>query len=314
MRVVVALGGNAVLARGESPDADIQERHVRQAVRGLLPLARTHELVITHGNGPQVGVLAVESTTDQSLSRPYPLDVLGAQTQGMIGYWLLQALDEQLPGSPTAGVITRTLVSSSDPAFDDPQKFVGPVYQGESAKRLASEYAWTVRPDGMGLRRVVPSPAPLAIIEIPLIRRLVNSGVTVVCAGGGGIPVVRGPFGTLTGVEAVVDKDATAALLAEELDADALLMLTDVTAVFTDYGTDDERPIRLTRPASLRSLKFPAGSMAPKVNAACRFVERTGGLAGIGALVDAEAILKGRAGTVVTPTGTLAVSAPQAGG
>ncbi|HVA73316.1 MAG TPA: carbamate kinase [Acidimicrobiales bacterium] len=304
MRVVVALGGNAVLTRGEAPDADIQEHHVRAAVQALLPLARAHQLVLTHGNGPQVGALALESAKDPALTRPYPLDVLSAQTQGMIGYWLLQALDEGSPGTAVAALITRTIVSLSDPAFVDPQKFVGPVYEEDEARRIASQSGWIVKVDGPYWRRVVASPSPLGIVEIPLIRTLVDAGVMVVCAGGGGIPVSRDPSGRLTGVEAVVDKDATAALLAEQLGADALLMLTDVAAVFRDYGTDRERPIHLTEPTFLRSLQFPTGSMGPKVDAACRFVERTGGIAGIGALAEAEAILKGRAGTLVMPRGS----------
>lgn len=301
MRVLVALGGNAVLTRGEPPDADIQEHHVRAAVQALLPVARSHELVLTHGNGPQVGVLAVESATDPSLTRPYPLDVLTAQTQGMIGYWLLQALEEGLPGAAVAALVSRTIVSESDPAFTDPQKFVGPVYGAEEARRIAEQSRWVVKADGPYWRRVVPSPAPVGILEIPLIRTLVDSGVTVVCSGGGGIPVVREPTGRLKGVEAVVDKDATAALLAEQLGAEVLLMLTDVAAVFRDYDTDHQAPIHLTTPPLLRSLRFPGGSMGPKVDAACRFVERTGGIAGIGALAEAEAILKGRAGTLVMP-------------
>ena len=303
MRIVVALGGNAVLARGEPPDAGIQERHVQEAVEALVPLVTSHQLVFTHGNGPQVGLLALESSMDPSLTRPYPLDVMSAQTQGMIGYWVLQALHDELPGTPVAGIITRTLVSRSDDAFGDPRKFVGPAYDERRARRVANRFGWTVRSDGACWRRVVPSPAPVEILEIALIRRLVNSGVTVVCAGGGGIPVARDPAGKLAGVEGVVDKDLTAALLAEGLDAEALLILTDVEAVFADFSTPDQRPIRHASPDFLRSLDFPPGSMGPKVEAACRFVDRTGGFAGIGALGDAHAILEGRAGTTITVTG-----------
>ena len=310
MRVVVALGGNAVLTRGEPPDAGIQEQHIRAAVAALVPLVTTHQLVFTHGNGPQVGVLAVESSKDPSLTRPYPLDVLSAQTQGMIGYWLLQALHDELPGTPVAGIITRTLVSRSDVAFGDPRKFVGPAYDEKGARQVADRFGWTVRADGACWRRVVPSPAPVEILEIPLIRRLVNTGVMVVCAGGGGIPVARDPAGRLVGVEGVVDKDLTAALLAEELDADALLILTDVEAVFSDFNTPRQRPIRHASPDLLRSLELPPGSMGPKVEAACRFVERTAGFAGIGALGEAAAILEGRAGTAVTATGRPPLSVP----
>lgn len=307
MRIVVALGGNALLARGEKPDAGIQEHHVRAAVRGLLPLLRAHELVITHGNGPQVGLLAMESANDSSRAYPYPLDVLTAQTQGMIGYWLVQALAGELPGVAAAGVITRTLVSATDPAFEDPQKFVGTVYDEDAATRLMRGHGWSVKGDGDYWRRVVPSPAPVAILEMPLIRKLVDSGIVPVCAGGGGIPVKRDAYG-FAGVEAVVDKDFSSALVAEELGAHFLLLLTDVANVFADYGSDSERPVRLASPASLRSLTLPHGSMGAKVEAACRFVERTGGVAGIGALEQAESILEGRAGTVVTSTGTLAAA------
>lgn len=303
MRVVVALGGNALLVRGESPDADIQLHHVRSAVEALVPLASDHQLILTHGNGPQVGVLALESAKDPALTRPYPLDVLSAQTQGMIGYWLLQELERALPNRKLAALITRTLVDGRDPAFDDPQKFVGPVYEEPEATRLASQFGWVVKADGRYFRRVVASPAPIEIVDMPLILELVNNNVTVICAGGGGVPVVSDESGRLSGVEAVVDKDATAAILAERAEADALLMLTDVAAVYSAYKTDHERPIRVTGPAFLRSLQFPPGSMKPKVEAACRFVERTGRMAAIGALSDAAAILAGDAGTVIAPAG-----------
>lgn len=303
MRLVVALGGNALLLRGESPDAEIQRHHVRAAVEAMTPLASSHQMVLTHGNGPQVGVLALESTEDPALTRPYPLDVLSAQTQGMIGYWLLQELERSLPGRRFAALVTRTLVDAGDPAFGDPQKFVGAIYSEDEARRMATRYGWVVRPDGRFWRRVVASPSPLQVLEMPLITDLVEGGATVICAGGGGIAVAHDSSGGLHGVEAVVDKDATAAILAEGVGADALLMLTDVGAVYSAYKTDHERPIRLTGPAFLRSMRFPAGSMKPKVDAACRFVERTGGLAAIGALCDAAAILEGKAGTLVTPDG-----------
>ena len=306
MRIVAALGGNALLQRGEQPDSGIQAERVRDAVAALAPLARDHELVITHGNGPQVGLLALESAKDPSLSRPYPFDVLGAETQGMIGYWLLQALQNALPGRDVAAFVTQTLVDLDDPAFTDPTKFVGPAYDEAEARRLARAAGWTVKPDGPFWRRVVPSPTPRGIVEIELVRRLVETGAVVVCAGGGGVPVVRNGGGHLHGVEAVVDKDAAAALLAEGLDADVLLLLTDVAAVQAGFGTPEARPIGATTPAQLRAQPFPAGSMGPKVEAVCGFVERTGGVAAIGALADAEAILAGTAGTVVTPAGVAA--------
>ncbi|HEX4902007.1 MAG TPA: carbamate kinase [Acidimicrobiales bacterium] len=303
MRIVVALGGNALLERGQRPDAEVQERNVARAVRALAPLAAEHELVITHGNGPQVGVLALQSASDPHLTTPYPFDVLGAQTQGMIGYWILQAMQNTLPGRQVAAIINQTLVAADDPAFADPTKFVGEVYTEEEAHRLAAERGWSVKPDGDHWRRVVGSPKPQRVVETRLIRLLLNSGALVVCAGGGGVPVVRNEAGELEGVEAVVDKDLTASVLAESLEADALLVLTDVPEVQHDFGTPRARPIRRATPAALRRESFPAGSMGPKVEAVCRFVELTGDMAAIGRLEDAVAILRGEAGTVVTPSG-----------
>lgn len=305
MRLVVALGGNALLKRGQTPDNDVQEANVRIAVEALAPLAHEHELVVTHGNGPQVGVLALESAADPNLTVPYPFDVLGAQTQGMIGYWLLQALQNELPGRQIAAIINQTLVSAADAAFSNPTKFIGEVYNEARAHLLASERGWTVKPDGPHWRRVVASPAPQRVVETRLIRLLLSNGAVVVCAGGGGVPVVRNDLGRLDGVEAVVDKDSTASILAQALDADALLILTDVANVFRDFGTPTQTAITSSTPAAMRDHDFPAGSMGPKVEAACRFVEITGGIAGIGRLEDAVAILAGTAGTVLTPTGLL---------
>jgi carbamate kinase len=299
MRVVAALGGNALVQRGEPPDSAIQQAHIARAVRALAPLAGDHDLIITHGNGPQVGLLAMESASDPALTRPYPFDVLGAQTQGMIGYWLVQALQNALPGRLAGCLVCRTLVSADDPAFASPVKFVGPVYAEASARKLAADYGWQVRQDGTAWRRVVPSPEPVELLDLPLISELVAAGVIVVCAGGGGVPVTRDAAGFLRGAEAVVDKDLTAALLARALHADALLLLTDVDCVQDKYGTQQARPIRLATPGELRALQFPPGSMGPKVDAACRFVEAAGAMAAIGRLEDAEALLYRKAGTVV---------------
>ncbi len=322
MKVVAALGGNALLERGERPDSDIQESHIARAAAALSPLLREHDLVITHGNGPQVGVLAVESAGDTSLSRPYPFDVLGAQTQGMIGYWLIQALDRAATrdaaqrgvldhgaahggrwAKPVVCLICRTLVKADDPAFAEPTKFVGPVYDQATASALGARHGWEMRRDGQAWRRVVPSPEPASLVELDMIRLLAGRGVTVICAGGGGIPVVADDEGGLRGVEAVVDKDLTAALLAEEIGADALLLLTDVPAVLDGYGTAGARPIRRVTPAQLRGRlaagAFAAGSMGPKVEAACRFAAATGGMAAIGRLDDAQVLLDGTAGTIV---------------
>ena len=303
MRIVAALGGNALLRRGEKPDAYVKAANVARAVAALAPLADEHELVLTHGNGPQVGVLALQSASDPQLSTPYPFDVLGAQTQGMIGYWLLQALQNNLPGRQVASIINQTLVAASDPALMNPTKFIGEVYDEATAKRLAQERGWVVRPDGEHWRRVVGSPRPQRVVETRLIRLLLNSGAVVVCAGGGGVPVIRNEHGLLSGVEAVVDKDLTTSVLAEALDADVLLILTDVPNVVRGYGTPDAEPVLRATPASLQREGFTAGSMGPKVDAACRFVEVTGDMAAIGRLEDAQDILAGRAGTIITPGG-----------
>ena len=303
MRIVVALGGNALLRRGDKPDADIQIANVQLAAAQLAKLANEHELIITHGNGPQVGVLALESANDERLSRAYPLDTLGAETQGMIGYWLLQAMHNALPGRQVATMVCQTLVLSGDPAFANPTKFVGEVYDEETAKRIARERGWVVKADGEHFRRVVGSPAPQRVIETRLIRNLVNSGAVVICAGGGGVPVIRNEKGQLQGAEAVIDKDLTAAVLAEDLEADALIILTDVDGVYEGYGTAHARMVKRATPMRLREMGLPAGSMGPKVEAACRFVELTGDMAAIGRLEDAVDIIAGHSGTIVTPGG-----------
>ncbi|MCE9620861.1 MAG: carbamate kinase [Actinomycetia bacterium] len=298
MRVVVALGGNALLRRGERPDAEPQRRNVLHAAESLVALAAAHELIVTHGNGPQVGVLAVESASDPMLTRPFPLDHLGAETQGLIGYWLAQALRNAMPARQVAAVLTQCVVVADDPAFDKPTKFVGPTYDEATARRLAEQQNWTVTRDGDYWRRVVASPEPHRIVESETIRMLTEAGVLVVCAGGGGVPVIE-VAGELRGVEAVIDKDLTAALLAEVLAADALLLLTDVVGVESDFGRPDSQVIRDTTPSELRARTFPAGSMGPKVDAACRFVERTGGVAAIGSLTEAATALAGTTGTFI---------------
>jgi carbamate kinase len=299
MRVVVALGGNALLQRGEAPIAELQQEHVIAAVHALAPLALDHDLVITHGNGPQVGLLALESALDPALPHPYPLDALVAETQGLIGYFLLQSLENALPGRQIVGLITQTLVDADDPAFANPTKFVGSVYDEVEARTKAGRWGWQVRPDGDSWRRVVASPEPRGIIELPTVKVLLADGAVVICAGGGGIPVCRSPNGQLHGVEAVVDKDTSTALLAENLAADALLLLTDVPAVELDYGRPNARSIDRISADELERMPFPAGSMGPKVAAACRFVRTTHKVAAIGRLADAAELLSGRAGTTI---------------
>jgi carbamate kinase len=299
MRVVVALGGNALLERGERPDAVIQRRHVRQAAATLAPLAADHQIVLCHGNGPQVGLLALESQADASLSRPYPLDVLVAQTQGMIGYWLVQELRNAGVAQPAVCVVSQTVVDQADPAFANPTKFIGASYDKDEAQTLAATMGWTIAADGSRWRRVVASPRPLGLVEIDTVCSLAKAGALVVCGGGGGVPVIRSNAGELTGVEAVVDKDLTAAGLAITLKADRLLVLTDVPAIIDGYGTPDARPIQAIDTDALSAMTFPAGSMGPKVEACIHFVRASGQPAAIGALTDAADILAGRAGTTI---------------
>lgn len=295
MRLVVALGGNALLRRGEPAEAATQRTHVLEAASALAALAVDHELVITHGNGPQVGLLALEADAYKAVT-PYPLDILGAESQGMIGYLLVQALGGELQEREVVALLTQVVVDRDDPAFSRPTKPIGPIYDEPEARRLAAAYGWSVARDGRHFRRVVPSPEPRQIVELASVTRLLDSGAVVVCAGGGGVPVVRAGS-RLEGVEAVIDKDLTAALLAEGLSADRLLMLTDVPYVERDWGLSSATPIVETTPVELRSLPFAAGSMGPKVEAACRFVERSGGRAAIGALFELAAVARAEAGT-----------------
>lgn len=301
-KIVVALGGNALLQRGEPPTAQVQRGHAHEAIAAIAKLAREHELVVTHGNGPQVGLLALQAAAYTDVA-PYPLDVLGAESEGMIGYVIEQELENQLPGRTVATVLTQTVVELDDPAFGHPTKFVGAIYSEEQARALAAEFNWSIAPDNSHFRRVVPSPEPRRIVELSAIRTLVEAGVLVVCSGGGGVPVSVDERGAIHGVEAVIDKDLAAELLARGVGADMLVMLTDVEAVIDGYGEPDARPIRRTTPSELRSRSFASGSMGPKVEAACRFVEATGGTAAIGSLDQAVEIVAGAAGTLVTPDG-----------
>ena len=301
-RLVVALGGNALLRRGEPMTAEIQRGHAGEAMEEVAALAAAHDVVLTHGNGPQVGLLALQASAYTDVP-PYPLDVLGAETEGMIGYVLEQELRNRLPGRAAVTVLTQIVVDAADPAFQHPTKPIGPIYTEEQARQLEAERGWSIAPDGDHYRRVVASPEPLQIVELSAIRMLVDAGAIVVCSGGGGIPVTMNGAGTLQGVEAVIDKDLAGELLARSVDADFLLMLTDVPAVMRDWGTAGERPIERTSPSELRSMEFARGSMGPKVEAACRFVEATGRRAAIGSLEDASRIIAGEAGTLVVPDG-----------
>lgn len=302
MRIVIALGGNALLQRGQKPDASEQIANVDIAVDALAPVAKEHELVVTHGNGPQVGVIALQSANDPHLSEPYPFDTLGAMTQGMIGYWLQHAFKNALPDREVVCTVNQTLVDANDPALDNPTKFVGEVYNEEEAKELEAERGWVMKADGKYFRRVVGSPIPQSIVEINTVKNLVENGTTVICSGGGGIPVIK-EDGKYKGLEAVIDKDRSGAVLSEDLKADIFMILTDVPAVLDNYGTQDECEINRATPEELRKKGFADGSMGPKVEAACQFVERTGGVAAIGRLADAQQIIAGTAGTIITSDG-----------
>ncbi len=305
MRVVAALGGNALLRRGQPMTAENQRANVAVAARALAPIALAHDLILTHGNGPQVGLLALQNNAYRP-DETYPLDILDAETEGMIGYLLEQELGNLLPlDRHLATLLTQIRVDPHDPAFANPTKPIGPIYSRETADRLAAEKGWRMAPDGTSFRRVVPSPQPLEIVELGVIESLVRAGVLVVCAGGGGIPVAEQPDGSFAGVEAVIDKDFAGALLATALHADAFLMLTDVDAVYADWGTPSSWPILRASPDAMAERAFASGSMGPKVEAACRFVRSGGGFAAIGSLADAGAMLRGEAGTIVSATAAL---------
>ena len=302
MLVVTALGGNALLRRGEAMTAENQRRNVRIAAEALAPIAREHQLVITHGNGPQVGLLALQGAAYDKVET-YPFDVLGAQTEGMIGYMIEQELGNLLPFErPFATLLTMIEVDPADPAFSNPTKFIGPVYEKPDADRVGAEKGWTFKADGDKWRRVVASPLPKRVFALRPIKWLLERNTVVIAAGGGGIPTMYEPGRErhLIGVEAVIDKDFASELLARELGADLFVMLTDADAVYLDWGKPNQRAIRRVSPAAVTEFQFPAGSMGPKVDAARMFAEGTGKRAAIGALQDLPRMVVGAAGTTVT--------------
>jgi len=301
MRIVIALGGNALLKRGEPMTAGHQRANVRVAAAALARVAADHELVISHGNGPQVGLLALQGAAYQDVEA-YPLDILGAETQGMIGYLVEQEVGNLLPMErPLATLLTMVEVDPDDPAFTDPTKFVGPIYDEAEAKALADEKGWVVKPDGAHWRRVVPSPRPRRIFELRPMRWLLEQGAVVICAGGGGIPTMyaRDAQRELVGVEAVIDKDLASSLLARDLDADLFVMATDVDGVYRDWGGPAQARIDRATPDELDAMDLPAGSMGPKVAAATEFARASGKRAAIGSLDDIDALVAGRGGTQV---------------
>ena len=300
MLVVIALGGNALLRRGEPLEAEVQRRNVEVAASAISEVTSEHSIVVTHGNGPQVGFLALQAAAYREVA-PYPLDVLGAESEGMIGYLLERELRNRIAGRDIATLLTQVEVDPADPAFDSPTKPIGPIYQEVAARRLEMEHGWTMIREQDWFRRAVPSPRPQRILELETIALLVRAGVIVVCAGGGGIPVVVSPTGAITGVEAVIDKDHSAGLLAAGLGAQFALFLTDVEGVYKSFPPDGAPAIRRAVPSDLCGLSLDPGSMGPKVAAACEFVTSTGGTAAIGRLQDAAAIIRGDKGTRIEP-------------
>ncbi|WP_108652374.1 carbamate kinase [Dongshaea marina] len=295
--VVVALGGNALLRRGEPLEADIQRKNIAVAAKTISEIAKEYNVVLVHGNGPQVGLLALQNNAYDKVS-PYPLDVLGAESQGMIGIMLVQELKNLMPEQDVTALLTQVQVNSDDPAFENPTKFIGPVYSEAEAKSLAEAKGWVVKPDGKFFRRVVPSPLPQHIVEGDAIEALIGRDHLVICTGGGGVPVTINNQ-QITGIEAVIDKDMSAAFLARQIKADHLLILTDADAVYLDWGKETQRALHQATPAELAEIPFDAGSMGPKIEASCEFVKATGGKVGIGALEDGLAILRGDKGTTI---------------
>ncbi|MBV1932223.1 MAG: carbamate kinase [Porticoccaceae bacterium] len=300
MRIVIALGGNALLQKDQPPEAELQQQNISAAARAIAEIANGHELAITHGNGPQVGLLALQAES-YSGAKPYPLDILDAESEGMLGYQVQQALMNALPERQIVALLTQVLVDEKDSAFKNPTKPVGAFYPPSERQELSEQHDWELAEFEKGLRRLVPSPEPKEILELPAIKLLVDHGMTVVCSGGGGIPVVHDSSGKFRGVAAVIDKDFTSALLATALEADVLLLLTDVDAVYQDWGKDNARPLKQATVGELRSITFETGTMAPKIEAACRFVEATGNFAYIGHLNQIANILAKQSGTKIMP-------------
>jgi carbamate kinase len=299
MRIVIALGGNALLRRGQPMTADNQRANIRVAAEAIAAVVPGNEIVVAHGNGPQVGLLALQAAAYHDVA-PYPLDVLGAQTEAMIGYVIEQELGNLLPAEQSlATVLTMIEVDRDDPAFGHPTKPIGPFYDHETTERLKSASGWAFAAVGNEFRRVVASPKPRRIVEIEPIRSLVGQGTIVICAGGGGIPTMYDECGTLHGVEAVIDKDHASALLAELLGADLLVIATDVDGVYTEWGTPRQARLDVVTPDDLSGLNLPIGSMGPKVEAAQDFARQTGNEAVIGSLDDIARIVDGTAGTRV---------------
>lgn len=312
--IVVALGGNAILRQGDAGTAEEQAANIRLACAALVGIvAAGHRLAIVHGNGPQVGNILLQNEEAAATVPALPLDACGAESQGLLGYLIQREMGVALAAAgirrPAATLLTQVLVDPDDPAFQNPTKPIGPFYTPQRARRLAEQRGYVMKADvRRGWRRVVASPEPRAIVEREAIAALLGSGAVVICCGGGGVPVWRDAQGRLWGVEAVIDKDLAAQRLAADLAADRLVILTDVTHVAVRWGQPDQLSLERTQLSVLRRYQqeghFAAGSMAPKVEAACRFVAAGGEFAVIGALEDAAAAAEGRTGTIVVPDAT----------
>lgn len=297
MRIVVALGGNALLQRGETLSYENQKSNIKKAVQSLKTIAEKHELLLVHGNGPQVGLIALQNEAYKEVE-PYPFDALGAETQGMIGYMIAHELDQVAPSKKTVAMMTRILVDENDTAFKNPNKFIGPVYDKEKAEKLALERKWVVKEDTKGYRRVVASPAPKKIIELEAIASLLSKGFNVICCGGGGIPIAESGS-ALKGVEAVVDKDRTACLLAKEINADAFVILSDVECIYENFGKETQKGVHFAPVDYLEKQDFAAGSMGPKVESVVNYVKNSNGFAAIGSLDKLESVVEKLSGTII---------------
>lgn len=301
MRIVIALGGNALLKRGEPMHYEVQQANVRMACQQIAKVLPGNELIITHGNGPQVGLIALQQNTYPDVPM-YPLDAIGAESVGMIGYMIARELTNVVPRSITVtNVLTQTEIDPNDPAFKHPTKPIGPIYTKEEAERLRQTNGWTMASDNDKFRRVVASPDPQRILGLSALKTLIENGHLVVCCGGGGVPVYFDKEGQLIGAEAVIDKDLASSLLAISVNADLFVIATDVEGVYTDWRKPSQSLIRQIDATSLRKLTFAQGSMAPKIEAACRFVGKTGKTAIIGALDQIEKVIDGKSGTLVHP-------------
>jgi len=298
MLIVLALGGNALLQRGEPQEEENLVNNIKRAVKAIANLAKDHTLILCHGNGPQVGLLSLQADAYHEV-KPYGLDVLCAESQGMIGYLLQRELNSELKDKTVVTLITQVIVDHNDPAFKQPSKPIGPFYSKEEANQYQQEKNWQFIEEKNGFRRIVPSPMPFEIVELPLIKLLVENRCLVICGGGGGISVFKNVNNQLVGIESIIDKDLTAAEIAIALKADKFVILTDIDGVYKNWEQKNAQVIRNITSDELEQMQFAAGSMEPKIKAATKFVQDTNKKVMIGALIDAEKVLREEAGTTI---------------